>query len=157
MFDPVLVPAVSVSPSSVDSFSGLCDIAALHMPEQKHSEWKTVFSCYRRTLVEVKSAVTTQVPTAQESKGGAERRHKNSLDSLLGTVLLGVMLCGFFRMVCGMQVVTMGDVGMMSGFFVATAGVVLCRFFVMAGRMFMVLRRFCMMFCALVGHGVLRV
>ena len=29
---------------------------------------------------------------------------------------------------------------------------VLGRFFVMAGRMFMVLRRFCMMFCALLAH-----
>jgi hypothetical protein len=67
-------------------------------------------------------------------------------------VLFGVMLCGFFRMVSGMQVVTMRDVGMMPGFFMAPTGVVLGRFFVMAGRMFMVLRRFCMMFCALLAH-----
>jgi hypothetical protein len=72
-------------------------------------------------------------------------------------VLFGVMLCGFFRMVRGMQVVTMRDVGMMSGLFVATAGMVLGGFFVMAGCMFMVLRRFCMMFCALLAHRVLRV
>jgi hypothetical protein len=69
-------------------------------------------------------------------------------------VLLGVMLCGFFCMVRGMQVVTMRDVGMMSGLFVATAGVMLSRFFVMAGCMFMVFRRFCMMFCALLAHRV---
>ena len=64
----------------------------------------------------------------------------------------------FFRMVSGMQVVTMRDVGMMPRLFMAPAGVVLGRFFVMAGRMFMVLRRFCMMFCALLAHrGFLRV
>ena len=76
---------------------------------------------------------------------------------LLGTVLFDVMLFGFFRMVSSMQVVTVGDVGMMPGLFMAPAGIVLGRFFVMAGRMFMVLRRFCMMFCALLAHGVLRV
>ena len=62
------------------------------------------------------------------------------------------MLCGFFRMVSGMQVGTMRDVGMMPGLFMAPASVVLGRLFVMAGRMFMVLRRFCMMFCALLAH-----
>jgi hypothetical protein len=80
-----------------------------------------------------------------------------SLGILLGTMLFGVMLCGFFRMVSGMQVVTMRDVGMMPGLFIAPAGVVLGRFFVMAGRMFMVLRRFCMMFCALLAHRVFEV
>jgi hypothetical protein len=56
-------------------------------------------------------------------------------------VLFDVMLCGFFRMVSGMQVVTMRDVGMMPVLFMAPAGVVRGRFFVMAGRMFMVLCR----------------
>lgn len=46
----------------------------------------------------------------------------------------------------------MRDVGMMPGLFMAPAGVVLGRFFVMAGGMFMVLRRFCMMFCAWLAH-----
>jgi hypothetical protein len=67
-------------------------------------------------------------------------------------MLFYVMLCGFFRMVSGMQVVTMRDVGMMPGLFMAPAGVVLGRFFVMAGRMLMVFRRFCMMLCALLAH-----
>jgi hypothetical protein len=67
-------------------------------------------------------------------------------------MLFDVMLCGFFRMVCSMQVVTMCDVGMMPGLFMASAGIMLSRFFVMAGRMFMVLRRFCMMFSALLAH-----
>ena len=67
-------------------------------------------------------------------------------------MLFDVMLCGFFRMVSGMQVVTMRDVGMMPGLFMAPAGMMLGRFFVMAGRMFMVLRRFCMMFCTFLTH-----
>src|ERR1700686_407556 len=71
---------------------------------------------------------------------------------LLGTVLFDVMLCGFFRMVSSMQVVTVGDVGMMPGLFLSPAGIVLGPFFVMAGLMFMVLRRFCMMFCTLLAH-----
>ena len=62
------------------------------------------------------------------------------------------MLCGFFRMVSGMQVVTMRDVGMMSGLFMATAGMVLGGFSMMAGRMFMVLSRFCVVFCTLYTH-----
>jgi hypothetical protein len=45
-------------------------------------------------------------------------------------VLFGVMLGGFFRMVSGMQVVTMRDVGMMPGLFVAPAGKLFGRFFV---------------------------
>ena len=48
--------------------------------------------------------------------------------------------------------VAMGNVGMMPCLFMATAGVVLGCFFVMAGCMFMMLRRFCMMFCALLTH-----
>jgi hypothetical protein len=72
-------------------------------------------------------------------------------------VLFGVMLCGFFRMVSGMQMVTMRDVGMVPGLLMVPAGVVLGRFFVMARCMFMMLRRFCMMFCALLAHRGLRV
>jgi hypothetical protein len=46
----------------------------------------------------------------------------------------------------------MGDVGMMPGLFMASASVVLSRFFVMTGRMFMVLGRLRVMFCALLAH-----
>jgi hypothetical protein len=67
-------------------------------------------------------------------------------------MLFGVMLCGFFRMVSSMQVVAMCDMGMMPRLFMAPAALMLSRFFMMAGRMFMVLRRFCMMFCALLAH-----
>jgi hypothetical protein len=62
------------------------------------------------------------------------------------------MLCGFFRMVSGMQVVAMRDVSMMPSLFMTPAGMMLGRFFVMAGRMFMMFRRFGMMFCALLAH-----
>jgi len=62
------------------------------------------------------------------------------------------MLCGFFRMVSSMQVVAVRHVGMMPSLFMAPAGMVLGRFFVMTGRMFMVFRRFCMMFCASLAH-----
>jgi hypothetical protein len=62
------------------------------------------------------------------------------------------MLCGFFGMVNSVQVVTVRDMGMMPSFFMVPAGLVLGRFFVMAGRMFMVFRRLCVMFCALLAH-----
>jgi hypothetical protein len=64
-----------------------------------------------------------------------------------------VLLCGFFRMASSLQVVAMCDMGMMPRLFMAPAGLVLSRFFMMAGRMFMVLRRFCMMFCALLAQN----
>jgi hypothetical protein len=50
------------------------------------------------------------------------------------------------------QVVAMRDVGVMPGLFMTSAGLVLGRLSVMAGRMFMVFRRFCVMFCALLAH-----
>jgi hypothetical protein len=62
------------------------------------------------------------------------------------------MFCGFFRMVSGMQMVAMGNMGMMCGLFMATADGVLGCFFAMAGRMFMMLRRFCMMLFAWLAH-----
>jgi hypothetical protein len=49
-------------------------------------------------------------------------------------------------------VVTVRDVGMMRRFFVAPALMVLGRFFVVSGGMFMMLRRFQMMFCAFLAH-----
>jgi hypothetical protein len=63
-----------------------------------------------------------------------------------------VMFCGFFRMVSGMQMVAMGNMGMMCGLFMATADGVLGCFFVMAGCMFMMLRRFSMMLFAWLAH-----
>ena len=60
-------------------------------------------------------------------------------------------------MVNCVQVVAMRDVGVMPGLFMTPAGLVLGRLSVMAGRMFMVLRRFCVMFCALLAHRGFRV
>jgi len=62
-------------------------------------------------------------------------------------VLFGVLLCRFFRMMSGMQMVTMRGVSMMRDFLVVPARLVLGRFFVVLSRMFMVLRRLGMMFC----------
>jgi hypothetical protein len=65
-------------------------------------------------------------------------------------VLYGVLLCRFFRMMSGLQVVPMRGVSMMSDFLVVPARLVLGRFFMVARRMFMVLRRLGMMFCWLI-------
>jgi hypothetical protein len=61
-------------------------------------------------------------------------------------VLLGVLLGRFFRMMGGVQVVTMRDVSMMRDFLAVSARLVLRRFFVVVSRMFMVLRGLGMMF-----------
>jgi hypothetical protein len=71
---------------------------------------------------------------------------------------LGVVLRRFFRMVCSMQVMSMRDMGMMSGLFVVSARMVLGCFLVITGGMFVVFRRFGVMFCTLLAHiGGLRV
>ncbi len=67
-------------------------------------------------------------------------------------MLCGVILCRLFRMVRSLYVVTMCDVGMMSRCFLVTACLVLGRFSVMAGCMLVVLRRFFVVFCALLAH-----
>jgi hypothetical protein len=51
-------------------------------------------------------------------------------------------------------VVSVSDVGMMRRFFMAPALMVLRRFFVVSGRIFMMLRRFQMMFCTFLAHKV---
>ena len=68
-------------------------------------------------------------------------------------VLCGVILCGRFRMVSGMYVVAMGNVGMVGRRFLVATSLVLGRFSVMAGCMFMVLRRFLVVFCAFFTQG----
>ena len=50
----------------------------------------------------------------------------------------------------------MCDVGMMASLFMATAGVVLSGFFMMASRMFMVLSGSGVVFCALLAHRGVR-
>jgi hypothetical protein len=71
---------------------------------------------------------------------------------LLGTVLFGMMFCGFFSMMNRVEGMPVCSVGMMRCLFVAAALIVLGCFVVMAGRMFMMLRRLGMMFCALFTH-----
>jgi len=72
--------------------------------------------------------------------------------TLLRMVLGGVIFSRLFRMVCSVQVVTVRDVGMVSRRFLVTACLVLGRFSVMAGCMFMMLRRFFVVFCTLFAH-----
>jgi len=67
-------------------------------------------------------------------------------------VLVGVMLHRFFGMIGGVQRVSVGDVGVMRGLLVIARVMVLGRFPVMFGRVFMMLRRLEMMFCSLVSH-----
>jgi hypothetical protein len=83
-----------------------------------------------------------------ERKKAVSRRHLNpSLrGSLFETVLFGVLLCRFFGMMSGMQVVTVRDVSMMRDLLVVPARLMLGRFCVVASRMFMVLCRLGMMF-----------
>ena len=63
-----------------------------------------------------------------------------------------VMLGGFLGMVRGMQVVSVCDVGIMRRLGMAPALMVLGCFFVMPGRMLMILCGFQMMFCAFFAH-----
>ena len=56
-------------------------------------------------------------------------------------------------MVSGMYVVAMGNVGMVGRRFLVATSLVLGRFSVMAGCMFMVLRRFLVVFCAFFTQG----
>ena len=62
------------------------------------------------------------------------------------------MLRGFLRVVIAVQVVTMRGVGMMTGLFIVPACVMLGRFFVVSGRVLIMLRSFSMMFCAFFTH-----
>jgi len=53
-----------------------------------------------------------------------------------------VALCGFFRVVTGMQVVAVRDVGMMGCLFTVPGFVMLKCLYMMASRLFMVVCRF---------------
>jgi hypothetical protein len=55
-------------------------------------------------------------------------------------------------MISGMQVVSECEMGVMSSLFVAAAGVMVGRFFVMECGLFMVLGRFSMMVYGFLGH-----
>ena len=55
-------------------------------------------------------------------------------------------------MIGSMQVVSEGEMGVMSSFCLAAAGVMISRFLMMAGGKYVVLRRFSMMVYRLLGH-----
>jgi hypothetical protein len=69
-------------------------------------------------------------------------------------VLVDVCLGGFAGEMRGVEKVGVGDVRVMRGFFVSTGVVVFRGFHVMACRVFVMLRRFPMMLCCLLGHEV---
>jgi len=68
------------------------------------------------------------------------------------TVLIGVMLSGFFGMIGSVQRMSVRDVGMVTGLFVIARLVVVGCFAVMFRRLFMVLRSLVMMLRSLVFH-----
>jgi len=67
------------------------------------------------------------------------------------------MFCGFLLMVHGVQAVTMCNVGMMGGLFMASGRIMLGSFLVVACCMFVVLRCLGMMFCAFFAHNMILV
>src|ERR1019366_2486838 len=71
---------------------------------------------------------------------------------LFGAVLVGVRLGGFVGEMRGVEMVSVGGVRVMRGFFVRTGVVMFRGFLVMACRMFVMLRRFPMMLGCLLGH-----
>lgn len=71
---------------------------------------------------------------------------------LFGAVLFGVCLGGFVGEMRGVEMVGVGDVRVMRGFFVSTRVVMFRGFLVMACRVFVMLRRFPMMLGCLLGH-----
>ena len=81
--------------------------------------------------------------SGQTNRGGVERRLEHSI---LRTFYFKPVLFDFL-MVSGMQMVTVSDVGRCPDLLIAAAaGIVVGRFFVVAGRMFIPCFR--MMFCA---------
>src|ERR1019366_8100489 len=74
---------------------------------------------------------------------------------LFGAVLVGVRLGGFVGEMRGVEMVSVGGVRVMRGFFVRTGVVMFRGFLVMACRMFVMLRRFPMMLGCLLGHQAL--
>jgi hypothetical protein len=67
-------------------------------------------------------------------------------------MLFNMMFGRFFRVLISMCIVTVRDVGMMGRLLVAPGSIVLGRLLVMSGCMFVMLRCFRVMFCALLAH-----
>jgi hypothetical protein len=72
-------------------------------------------------------------------------------------VLIRVVLAGFFCMMCGVSVMALRHVGVVTGFVVVTGLVMLGRGFVMRCGVFVVFGSFAVMFRSLFRHGCLRV
>src|SRR5471032_592519 len=87
-------------------------------------------------------------PRQRQGPQGAARR-------LLGAVRLGVCLGGFVGVMRGVEMVGVGGVRVMRGFFVSTGVVMFRGFLVMACRVFVMLRRFPMMLGCFLGHQAL--
>lgn len=68
-------------------------------------------------------------------------------------VLIGVVLCGFLRMLRCVQRVTVRDVGVVRALLMIPCIVVLGRFAVMFGGVLVMFRRFGVVFRSLVSHG----
>ena len=67
-------------------------------------------------------------------------------------MLFNMIFGGFCRVVISMCIVAVRGVGMMGRLFVATGSIMLGRLLVMSGCMFVMLRCFRVMFCALLAH-----
>lgn len=70
------------------------------------------------------------------------------------TVLIGVVLSGFFGMMGSVQSMSMSDVGMMAGLFVIARLVVCGCFAVMFRCLLMMFRGLLVMLCSLMSHDV---
>lgn len=68
-------------------------------------------------------------------------------------VLVGVMLAGFVGMVAGVQCMSVGDVGVVPGLLVIARLVVLGRFAMMRGGVFVMFSGLQMMFRSVMSHG----
>jgi len=67
-------------------------------------------------------------------------------------MLFNMIFGGFCRVVISMCIVTVRGVGMMGRLLVAPGSIMLGRLLVMSGCMFVMLRCFRVMFCALLAH-----
>ncbi len=67
-------------------------------------------------------------------------------------VLIGVVFPSFFGMLGSVERMSVGDMGVVTGFFVIARFVVFGRFAMMYGRLFVVLRGLMVMFRSVVSH-----
>ena len=87
------------------------------------------------------------------ARAGVCRFSKLGVCVLVFVVVTGGMLAGFFGMMGRVHVVTMRDVGMMTGFHVISGGIVLGRGAMVFRSMFMMLGGFQVVLFAFFRHG----